>query len=87
MNAIVATQLLAISDGRGVNSGVHFLVDAIDPVAHEQLRKVGCLRWNPQKSPVAPIVVAFNALTFKTQPAKSDAPKTHDFGTWNYLRS
>lgn len=43
MNAVVAaTVARLISEGRGVNNGVHFLMDAVDPVTFmEELRKVG----------------------------------------------
>ena len=43
MNAVVAATVdRLISEGRGVNNGVHFLMDAVDPVAFmEELRKVG----------------------------------------------
>ena len=43
MNAVVvATVARLISEGRGVKTGVHFLVDAVDPIAFmEELRKVG----------------------------------------------
>lgn len=43
MNAVVAaTVARMISEGRGVNEGVNFLVDAVDPVTFmEELRKVG----------------------------------------------
>ena len=43
MNAVVAaTVARLISEGRGVNAGVHFLMDAVDPVAFmEELRKAG----------------------------------------------
>jgi Saccharopine dehydrogenase NADP binding domain len=43
MNAIVAaTVARLISEGKGVNNGVHFLMDAVDPVTFmEELRKAG----------------------------------------------
>jgi len=43
MNAIVAaTVARLISEGGGVNSGVHFLMDAVDPVRFmEKLREAG----------------------------------------------
>ena len=43
MNAVVAaTVARLISEGRGVNNGVHFLMDAVHPVTFmEELRKVG----------------------------------------------
>jgi saccharopine dehydrogenase-like NADP-dependent oxidoreductase len=43
MNAVVAaTVARLISEGRGVNSGVHFLMDAVDPVTFMgELRKAG----------------------------------------------
>jgi len=43
MNGVVAaTVARLISEGRGVNNGVHFLMDAVDPVTFiEELRKVG----------------------------------------------
>ena len=43
MNAVVAaTVARLISEGGGVNTGVHFLVDAMAPVTlMEQLRNVG----------------------------------------------
>ena len=43
MNAVVAaTVARLISDGRGVKPGVHFLVDAVDPIAFiEELRIAG----------------------------------------------
>lgn len=43
MNAVVAaTVARLISEGRGVNNGVHFLMDAVDPATFmEELRKVG----------------------------------------------
>ena len=43
MNAVVAaTVARLISEGRGVKPGVHFLVDAVDPIAFvEELRRAG----------------------------------------------
>jgi len=43
MNAVVAaTVTRLISEGRGVKPGVHFLVDAVDPIAFvEALRRAG----------------------------------------------
>jgi hypothetical protein len=43
MNAVVAaTVARLISEGGGVNTGVHFLMDAVDPVTFmEELRNVG----------------------------------------------
>ncbi|MBZ5682756.1 MAG: saccharopine dehydrogenase NADP-binding domain-containing protein [Acidobacteriia bacterium] len=43
INAVVAaTVARLISDGRGVKPGVHFLVDAVDPIAFiEELRRAG----------------------------------------------
>jgi hypothetical protein len=43
MNAVaLATAARMISEGKGVQSGVHFLSDAVDPLAlMEELRKAG----------------------------------------------
>jgi hypothetical protein len=43
MNVVVAaTVARVISEGWAVNTGVHFLMDAVDPVKRmEELRKVG----------------------------------------------
>jgi len=43
MNAVVAaTVARLISDGQRVKPGVHFLVDAVDPIAFmEELRRAG----------------------------------------------
>ena len=54
MNAVVAaTVARLISDGRGVKPGVHFLVDAVDPIAFiEELRIAGVTDTQSFSAPV-----------------------------------